>query len=262
MTKYHTNPETGDVNRCVAKIACKFKNARGEEPNHFENKADALKDAEKLLEAKYSGLSSEMISQGYKNHVYRDFNNGYTAQEHRLNVKPYIFDERNIYTREDGNHNFVRVGDIVSFSSREAVYDDITGEFIDDEKYSSDPVQVKKFLSNGNFVVKSLNAKNDVEHEVSSYDSYKIHTMSQPRSNADLKSFTGTWVKASSKKDKDKLVNLLGSDCVAVAKNKGDKTVFVPVPNAFLSEVSKLSSTIKPSKTFKVDTYSMDVSSI
>lgn len=176
-------------------------------------------------------------------------------------MKPYIFDERNIHTREDGNHNFVRVGDIVSFSSREAVYDE-TGEFVGDEKYNSDPVQVKKFLSNGNFVVKSLNAQNDVEHEVPSYDSYKIHTMSQPRSDADLKSFMGTWVKVSSKKDKDKLVGLLGSDCVAVAKNKGDKTVFVPVPNAFLSEVSKLSSTVKPSKTFKVDTYSMDVSSV
>lgn len=79
MTKYHTNPETGDVNRCTAKVSCKFKNARGEEPSHFENKADALKDAEKLLEAKYYGLSSEMITQGYKNHIYRDFNNGYTA---------------------------------------------------------------------------------------------------------------------------------------------------------------------------------------
>jgi len=262
MTKYHVNPETGDVNRCTAKVACKFTNARGEEPKHFENKTDALKDAENFLEAKYSGLSSEMIAQGYKNHIYEDFNNGYTTQEHRLNVKPYVFDERNIYTREDGNHNFVRVGDVVSFTSREAVYDDITGEFIDDEKHNSDPVQVKKFLSNGNFLVKSLNTGKDFEHEVSSYDSYKIHTMSQPRSNADLNSFTGTWVKASSNKDKSLLTKTLGDNCVAVAKNKGDKTVFVPVPNAYLDQVSKLSSTLKPSKTFKIDTYSMDVSSI
>lgn len=258
MTKYHMNPETGDVNRCTAKVACKFINARGEEPKHFEDKADALKDAESFLEAKYHGLGSDMISQGYKNHVYEDFNNGYTSQENLANIKPYIFDERNIYTREGADHQFMRVGDVIEFTEHVPVYDEDDGSWLDDEKMSSPPMKIKKFLSNNKMLV----ANDNMETEIYSSDAFKNFGMSQPRSKADLSSFTGTWVKASSNKDKNALIKLLGEDCVTVAKNKGDKTVFVPVPNAYLKQVSELSSTIKPSKTFKVEPYSMDVSNI
>lgn len=253
MTKFHVNPETGNVNRCTAEVRCKFTNARSETPKHFDNKEDAAKDSEKMLEAKYAGLSTDMIANGYKNHVYDDVYGNYTYTDDRgVNVKPYIFDERNIYTREDMNKNYVRVGDAVWVT--EYVNLDYDDEYRDNyEKITSGPLKITKFLPNNKMSV----SDGKEEHTVPSYDIGKIFAKSQPRSKTDLSSFTGTWVKVSSVKDKKKISEVLGNDYVSVTKAENDKSVFVPVPNDYLQTVSKLSNTVKPSKTFKYDGYKM-----
>lgn len=48
MTRYHVNPETNRPNICNAKIRCDFA-VDGQEPPHFDNKADAKAYAEKSL---------------------------------------------------------------------------------------------------------------------------------------------------------------------------------------------------------------------
>lgn len=49
MSKWHVNPDTGDIGRCSAKIKCAFEDIGAE---HFESQEDALRAAERILEEK------------------------------------------------------------------------------------------------------------------------------------------------------------------------------------------------------------------
>ena len=55
--RYHVNPETNRPNICRAKIRCDFA-VDGQEPPHFDNKADAKVYAEKNLTEEYGAVST------------------------------------------------------------------------------------------------------------------------------------------------------------------------------------------------------------
>lgn len=57
MTRYHVNPETGRPNICRAKIRCDFA-VDGQEPPHFESKADAKVYAEKILKEEHGATAT------------------------------------------------------------------------------------------------------------------------------------------------------------------------------------------------------------
>lgn len=57
MTRYHVNPETGRPNICRAKIRCDFA-VDGQEPPHFESKADAKAYGESLLKEEHGATAT------------------------------------------------------------------------------------------------------------------------------------------------------------------------------------------------------------
>lgn len=57
MTRYHVNPETGRPNICRAKIRCDF-TVDGQEPPHFESKADAKAYGESLLKEEHGATAT------------------------------------------------------------------------------------------------------------------------------------------------------------------------------------------------------------
>lgn len=54
MAKYHINPETKEVGKCIAEIRCKY----GSDAHHYENIYEAHAQAEKELEEKYGNFST------------------------------------------------------------------------------------------------------------------------------------------------------------------------------------------------------------
>lgn len=54
MAKYHINPETKEVGKCIAEIRCKY----GSDAPHYENIYEAHLQAEKELESKYGNFST------------------------------------------------------------------------------------------------------------------------------------------------------------------------------------------------------------
>lgn len=59
MTRYHVNPESGRPNICRAKIRCDFA-VDGQEPPHFETKAEAKSYAEEKMTEEY-GTTSKVV---------------------------------------------------------------------------------------------------------------------------------------------------------------------------------------------------------
>lgn len=57
MTRYHVNPESGRPNICRAKIRCDFA-VDGQEPPHFESKADAKAYGETLLKEEHGATAT------------------------------------------------------------------------------------------------------------------------------------------------------------------------------------------------------------
>lgn len=239
--RYHINPETGAVNICQANIQCKFASSLGNEPQHFEDKQIAVKSAEVMLEAKYRGLSSDFISQGYKNHVYDD---GYHGYPH------YSSDESPMLSPAYASS--LRQGDYVIIEDVVDLYDK-DGQWDDDEKFYSAPVKVKKLLSGG----KSLLEVNGTEVVEDNHKLYYSRVMMQPQTQEELSTFNGTWMTVSRAKDKKKIAEVLGDNYVSVVKKDGDKTAFVPIPNGFLKDIAALEDTsMKPAKNF---TYKTDM---
>lgn len=58
MTKFHINPDTGEVGNCSAKIKCRFTDSNGNQPQHYFNEKEARVASEVLLSTKYSNLST------------------------------------------------------------------------------------------------------------------------------------------------------------------------------------------------------------
>lgn len=73
MTKYHINPETGDVKPCSAKIRCAFSDAEGNEPPHYSTIEEAHSKNEENLREQYSTLPSKSSSKTFdelENEIY------------------------------------------------------------------------------------------------------------------------------------------------------------------------------------------------